>query len=165
VRVTAELARSSASTPAIAVMLMTPRAVTDGVSTWHGLATPTSIGPMGVASPSVLTSWNAMLAASMLGMMNTLASPLSREAGKMRLRSASSRAASPCISPSTSRSGAACSRICSASRILLALCVSALPKLECDRSAILGSMPKRRTSAATSRVISAMSWAHGSEQT
>ena len=52
-----------------------------------------------------------------------------------------------------------------ASRILRADCESSLPKLECDSSATLGVMPKRRTASAASRVISAICSAVGSRLT
>jgi hypothetical protein len=50
------LAQSWASTTATAVMLTTPRAVTDGVRMCAGRAAPTRIGPTGSASPSTLIS-------------------------------------------------------------------------------------------------------------
>src|SRR5262245_14655575 len=45
-----------ASTTATAVMLTTPRAVTDGVRIWAGRAAPIRIGPTGSASASTLMS-------------------------------------------------------------------------------------------------------------
>ncbi len=62
-----------------------------------------------------------------------------------RWRASSDSAASACISPSTSRSGARSRKRRSASRILCAEGVSAEPKSECEISAIFGSTPKRRT--------------------
>ena len=58
-----------ASTTAIAVMLTTPRAVTEGVSTWAGLAGPIRIGPTGSASARIFVNWYAILAASRSGMI------------------------------------------------------------------------------------------------
>ena len=54
-------------------------------------------------------------------------------------------------------SGAMRFRIAAASRIFSALGESREPKFECDSSAALGSMPKRRISSAASTVISAIS--------
>src|SRR3546814_2177912 len=56
-----------------------------------------------------------MLAASSVGMTRRLAAPFSLELGKIFSRTASSRAASACISPSTSSSGL---RRCSSARAL-----------------------------------------------
>ena len=73
---------------------------------------------------------------------------------------------SPCISPSTSSSGASrADAACSASRILIAVGVSAAPKLECDSSATFGVRPKRRISSAASTVVSAITSALGSKLT
>ena len=69
----------------------------------------------------------------------------SRERVITRWRTASDSAASPCISPSTSMPGASSSSKASALRIFVALGPSCEPKLECERSATFGSMPKRRT--------------------
>ena len=52
--------------------------------------------------------------------------------------------------------GASGSSSSSALRILSAVGVSAAPKFECDSSATLGAMPKRRISSAASTVISAI---------
>src|SRR3546814_7264854 len=88
-----------------------------------------------------------MLAASRVGITSRLAAPFSLEFGKIRLRMPASMAASPCISPSTSMSGASSCRRARAARILSAEGLSAVPKLECDSSATFGWIPKRRTSA------------------
>ena len=80
----------------------------------------------------------------------------------MRARIAADSAASACISPSTSSSGARARISASARRILAALAVSRLPKLECESSATLGSMPNRRTVSAAMSVVSAISSAGGS---
>ena len=49
-------------------------------------------------------------AASRFGMMSKFTSPFKRKLGKIYMRKLSEMAASPCISPSTSGSGAICSR-------------------------------------------------------
>jgi hypothetical protein len=85
--------------------------------------------------------------------------------GITRRRSTSEMAESPCISPSTSSSGAIERMIESARRILLALPESREPKFECDTSAALGVMPKRRISWAAMMVVSAISSALGSNET
>jgi len=69
------------------------------------------------------------------------------------------------ISPSTASPGARSTMSASASRILTADGASELPKLECDRSAMLGFTPKRCTSSAARSVISAISSAEGSRLT
>src|SRR3546814_3701800 len=71
-----------------------------------------------------------MLAASSVGMTRRLAAPFSLELGKIFSRTASSRAASACISPSTSSSGL---RRCSSARALRIFCAEGEfddPKLE-----------------------------------
>src|SRR5262245_1095870 len=77
---------SCASTTATAVMLTTPRAVTEGVRMWAGRAAPMRMGPTGSASATARIIWSAMLAASRVGMIRTLASPLSRACGNTRSR-------------------------------------------------------------------------------
>lgn len=103
-----------------------------------------------------------MLAASMPGSTSRFASPASVERGMIRRRSSLSRAASPCISPSTSSSGACSRSSARASRIFSALGWLEVPKLECDNKATLGRMPKRSSSSAAIRVISASCAAVGS---
>ena len=98
-----------------------------------------------------LGSWSAVLAASRLGKISTLASPWIREAAITRWRAASDSAVSACISPSTSSSGARSPIRRRALRILRAEGVSAEPKSECEISAIFGSMPKRRLMGAGDR--------------
>ena len=80
-------------------------------------------------------------------------------------RSAASMALSPCISPSLSMCGASRRKISSASRILRALARRLVPKLECDRKATRGVMPKRCTSTADSSAMCASSSALGSSLT
>ncbi len=74
----------------------------------------------------------------------------------MRSRIASESAASPCISPSISKSGAARTIKSSALPTLEAVGASSVPKFECDNSATFGVNPKRRTSSAAISVISAI---------
>src|SRR5574340_831283 len=96
-----------ASTTDSAVMFTRRRTVAVGVRICTGLAEPRSIGPTVTPSPPLtLSRLNAMLAASRLGMMSRLASPLSSDSGNVLWRMVSDSAASPCISPSTSSSGA-----------------------------------------------------------
>ena len=106
-----------------------------------------------------------MFAASRFGQTNRFAEPCSVLSGRMVLRRPSSRALSPCISPSTSSSGARSRSSASACRIFSADGASELPKLECDSSATLGSTPKRRTASAAIVVISAICSAVGSRLT
>ena len=74
---------------------------------------------------------NEMLAASKFGMINRFAEPLKREFEYAKLRMFSSNAASACISPSTSSSGAICDKISNTLRIFCALgSVWSEPKLE-----------------------------------
>ncbi|MNC90094.1 hypothetical protein D3C83_61440 [compost metagenome] len=103
-----------------------------------------------------------MLAASIVGMTSRFASPRMRECGNTLWRISSESAVSPCISPSTSRSGARSLRIASACCIFLAEGRSTEPKFEADSSATLGTMPKRRISSAARIVISATCAASGS---
>ena len=146
-----------ASTTASAVTLTMPRAVTDGVTMCAGRVMPSNIGPTCKPSPNTLARLKALLAASSVGMTSRFAEPCRRECGKMRLRMVSLIAASACISPSTSRSGARSCSMRTASRIFRADGVSALPKLEWLISATFGLMPSRETSSAASRVISTSS--------
>src|SRR3984893_14882821 len=148
-----------------AVMLMMPRAVTEGVRIWAGLAAPIRIGPTGRVSAMTIVIVYAILGASRLGIMRTFASPFRREDGNTRSRIACDKAVLACISPSAPRSGTRWRRISSASRILRAEGVSSEPKSECDTRAIFGSIPNRRTWAAHSSVISAISGAVGSRRT
>ena len=146
------------STTVSAVMLTMRRTVADGVRMCTGLATPSRIGPSVTPPPAAAFSrLNAMFAASSVGMISRFASPFSRELGMTVLRTSSDSAASPCISPSTSRSGSMRAdqrerRAASSSPTAASL----MPKLECDSSATLGVMPKRRISSAASSVISAI---------
>src|SRR4029077_8854617 len=84
-----------------------------------------------------------MFAASRFGQTNRFAEPCSVLSGRMVLRRPSSKALSPCISPSTSSSGALSRSCASACRIFSADGASELPKLECDSSASLSSTPHR----------------------
>ena len=77
--------------------------------------------------PTTLSRLNEMFAASTHGMMSRLASPCSRELGKATRRTSSERAASPCISPSTSRSGRLAASISIAVRIFTAEGASLVP--------------------------------------
>jgi len=117
---------------------------------------------MDTESVTVLSRLKAMLAASSPGMISRLACPASRELGKIRARMSSLMAASPCISPSTSRPGSRSSMSVRASRILAALAADDVPKLEWDNSATLGVIPKRRISSAARLVISAICTGVGS---
>ena len=65
----------AASTTASAVMLTTPREVTDGVRMCAGLSVPSRIGPTCSASIMVLAMVSAMLAESRFGNTSRLASP------------------------------------------------------------------------------------------
>ncbi|SAL74891.1 hypothetical protein AWB69_09255 [Caballeronia udeis] len=95
-----------------------------------------------------------IFAASMFGSTSKFASPTSVDSGRTSRRRLASSATSPCISPSTSRSGARSRSNASVSRILIAVGALLVPKFECDSSAIFGAMPKRRTSSAAMIVIS-----------
>src|SRR5260221_3055685 len=146
---------SCASSTASAVMLMMRRTVAVGVRMCTGLAAPSRIGPTVMpAPPTTFSRLNEMLAASSVGMMRRLASPLRREFGKALERTSSESAASPCISPSTSSAGIFSRIIASAVRILRAEGASLVPKLEWETSATFGARPKRRISSAASIVIS-----------
>ena len=139
------------------------RTVAEGVRMCAGRAAPSSIGPTVTPPPAaVFSRLNEMFAASSVGITSRFASPRSRARGKTRMRISSESAASPCISPSTCRSGARSLMSASAARILRAEGVSTEPKLDAERSATFGTMPKRRTSSAASKVISAMCSASGS---
>lgn len=103
-----------------------------------------------------------MLAASTEGITSRFAVPASRLSATARSRITSTSAASPCISPSTSRSGARSRIIAKARRILRAESLSLAPKFECDSSATFGAMPNWVTAWAASRVISVICSAVGS---
>ena len=82
------------------------RTVDDGVMMWAESATPISTGPMVVPWETVvLSTLNKILAASRLGQIRMLASPCKDDSSKPRPRTLSSKAASPCISPSHSMCG------------------------------------------------------------
>ena len=99
----------AAPTTASAVRLTSRRTVAEGVAISTVFCAPSRIGPMVTPSPPVIFSrLNEMFAASRFGITSRFASPFSVESGWTWLRMASDRAASPCISPSTSRSGARC---------------------------------------------------------
>ncbi len=95
-------------------------------------------------------------------MTNKFASPFNVESGMIDALIAGSSAQSPCISPSTSRSGAISFRISKTLRIFSDEGVCALPKFECDNNATFGTMPRERSSVAASLVISANCSAVGS---
>ena len=104
-----------ASTAVTALMLMMPRTVVVGSKTCAGLATPSRTGP--IVTPWLDTTRKqlmVMFAASRFGMISRFASPLSLVFGNTRSRTTRDSAASPCISPSTSSSGARCHRISAA---------------------------------------------------
>ena len=72
-----------ASTTVSAVMLTMRRTVADGVRMCAGFATPSSIGPSVTPEPAAtLSRLNAMFAASTVGMMRRLASPLQPRIGE-----------------------------------------------------------------------------------
>src|SRR6185503_1564903 len=157
---------SCASTTATAGMLMMRRTVALGVRMCTGRAAPSRIGPMVMpAPPTTFRRLKEMLAASIPGIISRLASPFSRELGKLALRTSSDSAESACISPSTSRSGNWARMIDSASRIFNAEGASLEPKLECETSATFGVRPNRRTSSAASVVISTICSGVGSTLT
>ena len=144
-------------------MLTIRRTVADGVRMFTGFATPSRIGPSVTPPPEeTLSRLNEMFAASTVGITSRFASPLRREFGNAPMRTSSESAASPCISPSISRSGSCAFTSASARRIFAADGWSLVPKLECESSATFGTMPNRRISSAASRVISAISSAVGS---
>ena len=116
---------------------------------------------LGIFSSEKKVRLKEMLAASRLGITSRLASPLRRESGCSLSRISTDNAASPCISPSTLRLGQVACRISHARRILRADAELELPKFECDSSATFGSIPKRRSSSAAMRAISATSSALG----
>src|SRR3954468_5839328 len=152
-----------ASATASAVMLTMRRTVAEGVRMCTGRAAPSRIGPTVTPPPAaVLRRLNEMLAASSVGMMSRFASPRSLEFGNTRRRIASDSAASPCISPSISSSGARCAISSRAWRILAAEPVLSEPKFDAESSAAFGTMPKRLISSAASSVISAIWSASGS---
>ncbi|MCY1225590.1 hypothetical protein D9M72_377890 [compost metagenome] len=106
-----------------------------------------------------------MLPESTFGHTSRLASPLSDDDGRMRVRSASSSAQSPCISPSISRSGAISRTSSSARRIFAPEAELPEPKFDRDSSAILGARYMRRISLAAAMVNSAICSAEGSSLT
>lgn len=63
-------------------MFMTPRVVTDWVTTWTGAAMPISIGPTDNPSPTVFNRLKAMFAESRDGATSRLALPVSFESGR-----------------------------------------------------------------------------------
>lgn len=133
---------------------------------WAEPAAPIRIGPTVTPLPPVIFSTlNRMLAASRFGQISRLASPFSEVSGRALCRTVSDSAASPCISPSHSMSGAILANRSRATRILRAEARSEEPKLECDRKATLGGRPKRRTSSAAMTAISASVSALGSSCT
>ena len=147
------------------IMLTMRRTVAVGVRMCTGCAAPSRIGPTVMPPPAVTRSrLKAILAASSVRHDQQVGLALER-----RIRDRPCRAPRPtaprrpCISPSTSRSGAARANQVAALRASFALTASCrLPKLECDSSATFGVMPKRRTSSAASIVISATCSAVGS---
>ncbi len=142
------------------------RTLAFGVRMWTGFAAPSRIGPTVIPPPAAtLSMLKAMFAASTFGIISRLASVLRRESANTSSRTVFESAASPCISPSTARSGARAPTRASASRIFWADGASELPKLEWESSATLGVRPNRRTSSAASRVISAICSALGSRFT
>src|SRR6185437_8242837 len=144
-----------ASTTASAVMLMMRRTVAVGVRMCTGFAAPRRMGPTVMPQPpTVFSRLKEMFAASSVGMTRRFASPFRRDCGKAAWRTSSESAASPCISPSTSRSGMRSRMRASAWRIFAAEGASLVPKLECETSATLGVRPKRRISSLASAVIS-----------
>src|SRR3989338_4700447 len=98
---------AAASTTVSSVILTMRRTVAEGVRICTGRATPSRMGPTVMPSPAaVLSRLKAMLAASSVGITSRFASPFNRALGKTRSRISCDSAASPCISPSTSRPGA-----------------------------------------------------------
>ena len=144
-------------------MLTMRRTVADGVTMCTGRAAPSSIGPMVTPPPeAVLSRLKEMLAESSVGMIRRFASPLILLRGNTLRRISSESAASPCISPSISRSGARCTISARARRIFSAEGMLIEPKFDAESSATLGARPKRRISSTASSVISAMCSASGS---
>ena len=64
-------------------MLTTPRAVTERVRIWAGLAAPSRIGPTGSASASMRVTGRRCWRRRGFGMTSTLASPFRRDAGSL----------------------------------------------------------------------------------
>ena len=86
-----------------------------------GAFTPSRIGPTVTPWPPVtLSTLNRMFAASRFGSTSRFALPVSGESGIAAWRSASSKASSPCISPSAGTSGMRCANRSRAARILRA---------------------------------------------
>ena len=152
-----------APTTASAVRLTSRRTVAEGVEIRTVFCAPSRIGPMVTPSPPVTFSMlKEMFAASRFGITSKFAPPFSVESGWTWLRMTSDSAASPCISPSTSRFGTRSTSRRRTSRILRADFESSLPKLECDSNATFGSRPNRRTASAASRAMPASCLAEGS---
>ena len=97
-----------------------------------------------------------MLPASTFGHTSRLAWPLSVDDGRIRMRSASSSAQSPCISPSISSSGSAARTSSSARRILAPEAELPEPEFERDSSATFGARNMRCISLAAAMVNSAI---------
>ena len=107
-----------------------------------------------------------MLAASRFGHDQNIGLALQARVTAARGRgSPAISAVSACISPSTSSSGRALAQDRQRARASSAPRRVAAPKSECERSAIFGSMPKRRTCSAHSTAISAISLGVGSRLT
>ncbi|MNV73208.1 hypothetical protein D3C71_1663440 [compost metagenome] len=106
-----------------------------------------------------------MLPESTFGHTSRLASPFKVDDGRMRMRSASSSAQSPCISPSTSSSGAASRTSSSAWRILAPDAELPEPKFERDSNATFGARFMRAICWAAITVNSAICSAVGSSLT
>ena len=136
------LASRLASTTVTAVMLTMRRTVAAGVRICAGAAQPNKMGPMATLWPAAdLSRLYAMLALSRLGHTRRFALPCKVLPGNTLERAVSSSALSPCISPSTSKSG---KRSCSSARVARILSAEGallLPKLECDSRATLGVRP------------------------
>ncbi len=103
-----------------------------------------------------------MCAESRFGMISRLATPFNFELGKCSTIASGDSARVACISPSTISSGSFSWISFSAARIFLADAELRLPKLECDISAAFGLSPKRATSSAARKVMSAIASAVGS---
>src|SRR6266702_1388614 len=102
---------SRASTAAMTAIFTISGTSDPRCKTWTGRSMPTTMGPIACASPRRSSSLYAMLAASRLGKISTLAALRSLAKGYVLVRMRSTTAVSACISPSTCSAGSrSCSR-------------------------------------------------------
>ena len=108
-----------------------------------GFSNPWRIGPYASASPSLCVILYAIFPASKFGKIITFAFPATFEAGAFLLPTTESIAASNCSSPSISKSGRSSFNFLSAPTVFSIFLWFALPLVEKDSNATLGSDFKR----------------------